>query len=166
MLSAPFLTRPNLPQHLFAFPRFAVVPGYEHLAFIPYTTSGLLTPSFLPGTPRPTWAPEGGPPTPADALAFVHAEATAVLPGRVVLKPGAGGTAPGELAYEYLVVATGTRLPPPGTLHTAGKAAGVAYLQEYQRRIAAANDIAIVGGGAIGVRESPPPPLHILCPSW
>lgn len=139
-------------QHLFVLPRFAVVPGYEHLAFIPYTTSGLLTPSFFMGRPRPTWWSEDAPPTPADAIAFVHAEVTTVLPDRVILKPSGSGSAPGELVYEYLVVATGTTLPPPGTLNTEGKSAGMSYLQEYQRRIAAANDIVIIGGGAIGVR--------------
>ncbi|KZO94367.1 FAD/NAD-P-binding domain-containing protein [Calocera viscosa TUFC12733] len=138
-------------QHLFAFPRFAIIPGYEHMAFLPYTVEAFLNPGGPPGFDRGFLDSVTGP-TPADAVEIFQASATEVLPDKVLLKPGEGASAPSEVPYEYLVVATGTRLPPPGTLHVEGKVAGTKYFQEYQEQVKNSNDIAVIGGGAIGVQ--------------
>ncbi|KAI0050109.1 FAD/NAD-P-binding domain-containing protein [Auriscalpium vulgare] len=115
-------------QHLFAFPRYAVVPGYEHMAFVPFTAMY-------------AHLPEG-------AVSVVQARAAAVHPDKVELANGE------SLPYEYLVLATGTRLSPPGTLHTEGKQDGIAYFQQHQKQIAQAQKIVVVGGGAVGVQMS------------
>ncbi|KZV64519.1 FAD/NAD-P-binding domain-containing protein [Peniophora sp. CONT] len=114
--------------HLFGFPRVAVVPGFEHMAFVPYTKAF----SALP---------EG-----SAEVQVVQARATEVQPDKVVVDRGEA------VPYEYLVMATGTKLAPPGTLHTEGKVDGIAYFQEHQRQIKRAKNIVIVGGGAVGVQ--------------
>ncbi|KAA1473325.1 FAD/NAD-P-binding domain-containing protein [Dentipellis sp. KUC8613] len=113
-------------QHLFAFPRYAVVPGFEHHAFIPYTTMF-------------AHLPQG-------AVSVVRARATEVHPDRVLLDRE------DPVPYDYLVLATGTTLTPPGSLHTEGKADGIAYFQDHQKHVARAQNIVIVGGGANGVQ--------------
>lgn len=57
-----------------------------------------------------------------------------------------------EIPYDYLVVATGTKLRAPGTMRDDEKPLSVKYLQEYQQRLKHANSIAIIGGGAVGVQ--------------
>ena len=115
--------------HLFGFPRVAVVPGFEHMAFVPYTKAF-------------STLPEG-----SAEVQVVQARATEVQPEKVVLVRGE------PIPYEFLVMATGTKLAPPGTLHTEGKVDGIAYFQEHQRQIKRAKNIVVVGGGAVGVRE-------------
>lgn len=61
-----------------------------------------------------------------------------------------------DLEYEVLVLATGTELSPPGTIPGTGtKREGVAYLKSLQVDLETAKSVAILGGGAIGVREFP-----------
>ena len=114
-------------QHLFAFPRFSVVPGFEHKAFIPYTKM------FTGVSP--------------DAAAVVQACAIEIHADRVVLDRG------NPIPYEYLVIATGTKLPPPGSLPTSNKVEGIKFLREHQKQVEKAQRIVIIGGGAVGVRE-------------
>ncbi|TFY78374.1 hypothetical protein EWM64_g5640 [Hericium alpestre] len=111
--------------NLFAFPRYAVVPKYEHRAFIPYTTMF----SHLP----------------PDAVSVHRGRVTEIHPDCVLLEGEA------SIPYEYLVVATGTRLTPPGTLPTDTKPEGIAYFQAHQKVVKNAQKIVIVGGGANGV---------------
>lgn len=120
-------------QHLFAFPRFAVVPGYEHKAFIPYSNA------FSDSTPP-------------DSTSIVQGKAVELLKDRVVVETGKGEKE--EIEYEYLVLATGTKLTPPGTLHTEGKVDGIKYFQDHQAAMKKAEKIVIIGGGAVGIRES------------
>lgn len=120
-------------QHLFAFPRFAVVPGYEHKAFIPYTNA------FSESTPP-------------DSTSIVQGKAVELLKDRVVVETGKGEKE--EIEYEYLVLATGTKLTPPGTLHTEGKVDGIKYFQDHQAAMKKAERIVIIGGGAVGIRKS------------
>ncbi|KAI0264925.1 FAD/NAD-P-binding domain-containing protein [Gloeopeniophorella convolvens] len=112
--------------HLYAFPRYAVVPGFEHRAFIPYSAMFRNLPP--------------------DATTVVQARATAVYADRVELDRG------DPISYEYLVFATGTRLASPGTLNVKGKADGIAFLQRHQQRVEHAEKIVVVGGGAVGVQ--------------
>lgn len=57
-----------------------------------------------------------------------------------------------EIPYDYLVVATGTKLRAPGTMRDDEKPLSVKYLQEYQQRLKQAGSIAVIGGGAVGVQ--------------
>lgn len=57
-----------------------------------------------------------------------------------------------EISFDYLVVATGTRLQAPGTMPHDDKPASVRYFQQYQTRVRDARSVAIVGGGAVGVQ--------------
>ncbi|KAF8257660.1 FAD/NAD-P-binding domain-containing protein [Lactarius quietus] len=112
--------------HLYALPRYSVVHGFEHRAFIPYSAM------FKD--------------LPPDATEVVQSRVTAIHPDRVELDYGE------PISYEYLVIATGTYAPPPSTLNVKGKAVGIALLQRNQRRVERANKIVVVGGGAVGVQ--------------
>ena len=50
-------------------------------------------------------------------------------------------------AFEYLILATGTRLQEPGTLKHEDKLNGIQFFQEYQNKIKAAQRITILGAG-------------------
>ncbi|KAL4916041.1 hypothetical protein BDW62DRAFT_187081 [Aspergillus aurantiobrunneus] len=117
--------------HLFAFPRFAILPGHEHKAFIPYT--GLFASAS----------------NPIDH-AVVQASALSVHPRHVKLDREWQGS--GQVPFEYLVVATGTRLSEPAGMRDNDKVSSVAYLQKHQADIKKARSILIAGGGAVGVQ--------------
>ncbi|KAL4776958.1 hypothetical protein BDW60DRAFT_203059 [Aspergillus nidulans var. acristatus] len=117
--------------HLFAFPRFAILPGHEHKAFIPYT-------SLFSSAPNPT------------DHAVIQARVLSVQPHHVNLDREWQGS--GNIPFEYLVVATGTRLSEPAGMRDNDKASSVAYLQKHQEDIKNANSILIAGGGAVGVQ--------------
>lgn len=112
-------------------PRFAVASGYEHKAFIPYT-------SVFADAPEP------------DKHFVIQARVQSLRPNHVTLDRDWAGT--NRLMFDYAVVATGTRLPAPGTIPSDDKAEGVKYLQNHQDRVKKARKIVIVGGGAIGVQ--------------
>ncbi|KAI0316943.1 apoptosis-inducing factor [Amylostereum chailletii] len=114
-------------QHLFAFPRFAVVPTHEHKAFIPFFDAHRTLP--------------------AETKAVVNARVTEVHPDCVVLDHGDS-----PLPYEYLVMATGTKLSPPGTMLATAKSDSIAYFQKHQSSVKAADRIIVVGGGAVGIQ--------------
>ncbi|KAJ7180259.1 FAD/NAD-P-binding domain-containing protein [Mycena crocata] len=110
-------------EHIFAFPRLSVVPGFSNKAFIPYTNAFHAAP---PGS-----------------TSLVHGAASQVLPDKVVLQSGE------SIPYEYLVMATGTGFVPtrPRT-----KAEGVAYANALQERVKESSNIVVIGGGASGVQ--------------
>ncbi|KAK7753386.1 hypothetical protein SLS62_004676 [Diatrype stigma] len=117
-------------------PRFAVLPKYEHKAFIPYTTTFASSPH-------------------ASQHAVIQARVSQLHKDHVVLDrewSNQGGSGSREIPFDYLVVATGTRLQPPGTMVHDDKPASVGYFQQYQTRVRDARSIAIVGGGAVGVQ--------------
>lgn len=58
-----------------------------------------------------------------------------------------------EIPFDALVMSTGTKLSPPGSMPGETKAEGVAYLQSIQGDLKKAQKIVILGGGAVGVRE-------------
>ncbi|KAI1272181.1 hypothetical protein F5Y07DRAFT_310888 [Xylaria sp. FL0933] len=117
--------------HLFAFPRFAIIPSYEHKAFIPYSGT-------FAAAPNP------------ERHHVVRARVSALHKDRVVLDRDWQGLR--EIPYDYLVMATGTKLRAPGTMQDDEKPLSVKYLQDYQQRLKNAKSIAIVGGGAVGVQ--------------
>ncbi|GAA5830601.1 hypothetical protein JCM3766R1_002778 [Sporobolomyces carnicolor] len=115
--------------HLFAYPRFAIVPNHELKAFLPFAT-------MLPSPHKIL---------PATKVLAVSPERRAVR----VLDSSTGVES--ELDYEVLILATGTRLSPPGTIPGDGtKRQGVEYLRSLQARLAGSKRIVILGGGAIG----------------
>ncbi|KAH7033538.1 putative amid-like NADH oxidoreductase [Microdochium trichocladiopsis] len=119
--------------HLFAFPRFALLPNHEHKAFIPYSA-----------------AFAGSPEASAAHHAVIKAKAVSLRPDHLVLdRPWQGST---EIPFDYLVVATGTKLQAPGTMQDDEKPLSVKYFQAYQGRVAAARSVILVGGGAVGVQ--------------
>lgn len=59
-----------------------------------------------------------------------------------------------EVSYEALVLATGTALTPPGNVPGESKAESVEWFKAHQEEVKNAKRIAIIGGGAVGVRKS------------
>ncbi|BGP20348.1 hypothetical protein JCM10213_001598 [Rhodosporidiobolus nylandii] len=127
--------------HLFAYPRFASLPpsapqaDHTHKAFLPFAhPSGPMLP-FPHGV--------------VQAKVLELGEGRAVLDREVRLPGEMDGAR--EVRYEAAVVATGTTLSRPGTLDPE-KADSVAYLHSVQRKLQKAENIVIVGGGAVGVQ--------------
>ncbi|KAK4139625.1 apoptosis-inducing factor 2 [Dichotomopilus funicola] len=109
-------------------PRFCVVEGHEHKAFIPYT------PDFF------AQAPPG-------MVQWVRDRVVSVGKHSVVLRDG------DEIAYEYLLIATGSTVANglPSRVGSESRENGIAILQATQARIKAASRVVIAGGGAAGV---------------
>lgn len=120
--------------HLFAFPRFALTDaqGSTHKAFIPFVS----------------------PPGAEEKLVRVRGNAVEITKERVVLDRDSPAFAGKEIPYKALVLATGTRLTPPGTLPGEEKWEGVEWFAMHQEEVRKAEKIVIVGGGAVGVRTS------------
>ncbi|KAJ5563783.1 hypothetical protein N7513_000025, partial [Penicillium frequentans] len=126
------LTEPHSHfHHLFTFPRFAIVPGQEHKAFIPY--NGLF--SVV---------------TESKLHSVVQARVTSVHPQHVQLDREWQGST--EIPFDYIVVATGTRLSKPAAMEKDDKLSSVEYLQKHQADVKRSQSILIVGGGAVGVQ--------------
>ncbi|KAL1876729.1 hypothetical protein Plec18167_005137 [Paecilomyces lecythidis] len=117
--------------HLFAFPRFAIVPDHEHKAFIPYS-------NLFAATPDPS------------THAVVQARVLSVQPQHVKVDREWQGSK--EIPFEYLAIATGTVLSPPGNMPSLDKQSSIQYLRKYQSEIKRAKSIVIAGGGAVGVQ--------------
>ncbi|KAH8892831.1 FAD/NAD(P)-binding domain-containing protein [Thozetella sp. PMI_491] len=117
--------------HLFAFPRFAIVPNYEHKAFIPY--KGVFSES-----PDPS------------RHAVIKARVLSLEPTQLLLDREWEGSS--KISFDYLVAATGTQLADPGTMPSDEKKPAIESLRAWQRDIKKANSIAVVGGGAVGVQ--------------
>ncbi|GJE88851.1 NADH dehydrogenase [Phanerochaete sordida] len=139
--------------HLYVFPRYSVVPGHDHKAFIPYT--GLFNTRDASGTPIPPQNPRH---------AVVHASVLAIAEHTLTLSraaPEAGVPEP-TLTFDYLVYAAGSHQPAPidlwGARNLAGAAcdgtqpAGVRWMQAAQARVRAAPSVLVVGGGALGIQ--------------
>ncbi|KAK1750342.1 apoptosis-inducing factor 2 [Echria macrotheca] len=109
-------------------PRFCVVEGHEHKAFIPYT------PDFFANSP------EG-------IVNWVRDRVVSVERHSVRL---AGGD---EIAYDFLIVATGSYVSDglPSRVGADDKESGVELLRGMQARVKTANHIVVAGGGAAGV---------------
>lgn len=112
-------------------PRFAIVPQHEHKAFIPYTR-------LFASVPAP------------NSHAVVQAKAARVADKVLHLDRAWEETQ--EIPYEYLVIATGTKLPSPGSMQHDHKLGGVDFFKTYQGGIKTAQNIVIIGGGAVGVQ--------------
>ncbi|KAL2810741.1 hypothetical protein BJX63DRAFT_444493 [Aspergillus granulosus] len=113
--------------HLFVFPRFAVVPGHEHTAFVPYT--GVESSFGL-----------------TNILRHVRDSVTGLTDTHVRLASGE------SIPYEYMAIATGTWQPPPSKASSMEKGDACLEMQGSQKRIQHANRIAVIGGGPVGIQ--------------
>ncbi|KAF4964254.1 hypothetical protein FSARC_7808 [Fusarium sarcochroum] len=111
--------------YAFSFPRNAVLSGREQHAFIPYD-------NIVAGAPK-------------GIFQQICDEAVAITDTHVNTMSGA------SLAYDYLIIATGAAQPPPARLFARTKIDGIEELQGFQQRIVKADQIAVIGGGAVGV---------------
>ncbi|KAL2210974.1 FAD/NAD(P)-binding domain-containing protein [Sarocladium strictum] len=113
-------------QFSWVLPRFCVVEGHEHKAFIPYD-------GFMSKI--------------KDSVTLLQDRVVTTTPTHVVLQNGE------KIPYEYLIVATGAEVKEglPSRVNHAEKAEGILRLQEIQAGIKAAKSIVVVGGGAAGV---------------
>ncbi|KAJ5111994.1 hypothetical protein N7532_000039 [Penicillium argentinense] len=126
------LTEPHSHfHHLFTFPRFAIVPGQEHKAFVPY--SGIFS-----GTPH------------AASHGVVQARVLSVKAQHIELDREWQGSK--QIPFDYIVLATGTRLSKPAAMEHDEKLPSVEYLQKHQSDVQKAKSVLIVGGGAVGVQ--------------
>lgn len=85
-----------------------------------------------------------------DLHKVVQARVVALAPGRAVLDCEWQGSS--EIPFDYVVVATGTRLTPPGSMVSDDKPSAVAYFQDYQAKVKNADSVVLVGGGAVGIQ--------------
>lgn len=113
----------------FVFPRYGVVPGHEHKAFIPYDE---ILCAGRKGVPKGIFVRV------RDAVAEVGPTEVRLVGGAVV-------------PFQYLAVATGTSSPRPSRLASADRHEACAELRALQTEISAADRIAVLGGGAVGV---------------
>lgn len=115
-------------QFTWVLPRFCVIPGgHEHKAFVPYG--------------KYADAVDG-------ALHWIKDRAARITESEVVLQDGDE-----SIPYEYLVIATGAVVQSglPSRVNNTEKTEGVKLLQAMQQRIAHADTVVVVGGGAAGV---------------
>ncbi|KAI3325355.1 FAD/NAD(P)-binding domain-containing protein [Xylariaceae sp. AK1471] len=108
-------------------PRFSVVEGHEHKAFIPYG-------------PHLRNIPDG-------VLTWVQGRAVRITRDSVQLSSGE------EISYAFLVVATGAGATDvlPSRVDADEKAEGIMKLRDIQMKIREADNLVVVGGGAAGV---------------
>lgn len=111
-------------------PRFSVVPGHAHKAFIPYGP-------YLDSAP-------------AGSYQWIQGTVQTIIPE----KDGSGTVelASGEsVHYEYLVIATGASAGLPSRVPALDKQEGMEMLRVEQETLRDATDVVIVGGGSVGV---------------
>ncbi|KAL7951742.1 FAD/NAD(P)-binding domain-containing protein [Trichoderma barbatum] len=115
-------------QFTWVLPRFCVVQGHEHKAFIPY--GGYLT-----------GATEG-------SFRWIK-DKVIDIDGTTVKLQDSDEVIP----YEFLAIATGSGVEYglPSRVNNTDKLEGMKLLQEMQKRIKSAQTVAVIGGGAAGV---------------
>lgn len=113
----------------FVFPRYSVVGGHEPKAFIPYDE---ILSAGRKGVPKGI---------------FTRRRDTAVKVTKDSIHLSSGDSIP----YEYLAIATGTTSPRPSRLKSDEKHGACEELRATQEEIRAAQRIAVIGGGAVGV---------------
>ncbi|VEU22872.1 DEKNAAC103962 [Brettanomyces naardenensis] len=116
-------------QHVFAFPRYCVVGGFEDTAFIPLQKRSSDS-------------------VPKGSLNVIFDECEDVTKDSVILKSGK------KLPYSQLVIATGSNRTPPAKLLHSDKDGGILELKDYQAKVKAAKEIAVIGAGAVGIELS------------
>jgi NADH dehydrogenase FAD-containing subunit len=109
----------------FNFPRYSVMTGHEHTAFIPYD-----------GVSRGA---------PAGIVTRIQDTAVGLTEDQVLLASG------DKIDYTYLAIATGTSQPLPVQVSATEREDACTELQGVQDTIRTSQTIAIVGAGAVGV---------------
>lgn len=118
-------------QLTWVLPRFSVVEGHDHKAFIPYSP-------YVDG-------PEG-------SYEWIHDTVQSIIPRGQGQKGGRVDLASGNsIEYEYLVMATGSSGELPSRVGVESKKDGMNALREQRNRINTAHDIVVIGGGPAGV---------------
>lgn len=109
-------------------PRFSVIGGHEHKAFIPYT------PEFFARSPK-------------GMVQWVRDRVKSVRNHSVILHSG------DEIPYEFLIIATGSTVPHglPSRVGAENREDGIEILKAMQARIKTATRLVVAGGGAAGV---------------
>ncbi|OCB90570.1 FAD/NAD-binding domain-containing protein [Sanghuangporus baumii] len=155
--------------HVYAFARYAVLPGHEHKCFIPY--KGVLQP-IKASDPAP-------PPSPRHLI--LHAKVICFTPHEVTIDrtfPELGFDS-AVIPYRFAVYALGSHLPAsidfwggnsnaigkepvPGKIEDKGakkkkeydgtKPEGIDWFKHCQERIRSADTVLCVGGGALGIQ--------------
>lgn len=167
--------------HLYVFPRYAVVKGHQHKAFIPYakfdnkkTDSASEESRSLKGNPlsRPHLSDlhrvdstsnillNSGPqnPTHGSDHLILHASVEKINSNSIKLSRGFPEFGLNdEVQFEYLVYALGSIMPrslemDSKTLQSGTKQSGTNWLEHRQRVIENNNRIVIAGGGALGIQ--------------
>ncbi|KAG8748717.1 hypothetical protein FRC10_000108 [Ceratobasidium sp. 414] len=150
--------------HLYAFPRLAVVEGHEHKAFIPYTNIFKILNLEQRQLDDPV----------SSGHELVHAHVTRIEKTRVFYTRISPGVVPGSsvehsVDYDYLIYALGSHLPSPinvwadplsvhgqsdlPKINSHGeKPEGTSWLRAAQARVKEAHSVLVVGGGALGVQ--------------
>jgi NADH dehydrogenase FAD-containing subunit len=80
----------------------------------------------------------------------VQARVTSIRPEYIELDREWQGS--NQIPFDYVVVATGTRLSKPAAMEHDDKPSSVDYLQKHQADVKRSKSILIVGGGAVGVQ--------------
>ncbi|PON28738.1 hypothetical protein TGAM01_v202585 [Trichoderma gamsii] len=123
------VVEPNSHFHFtWVLPRFCVVKGHEHKAFIPYG-------GYLDGVIKGSYR-------------WIQDKVIDIDRNTVRLQ-GSEESIP----YEFLVIATGAGVQDglPSRVNSTEKADGVKLLQGMQKRLESAKTVVVVGGGAAGV---------------
>ncbi|KZT29986.1 FAD/NAD(P)-binding domain-containing protein [Neolentinus lepideus HHB14362 ss-1] len=139
--------------HLYVFPRYAVLAGHEHKAFIPPTHVFSAPHTFthaLVTRLTPTSVSYARPHSPSP-YSCTHPQHTIY---------SCPATKEETLDFDYCVYALGSRLPAPidvwgnGTHGNYGgrKEEGVQYLMRMQKRVEEARSVLVIGGGALGIQ--------------
>lgn len=81
---------------------------------------------------------------------MVQARVTSIRPEHIELDREWQGSK--QIPFDYVVVATGTRLSKPAAMEHDDKPSSVKYLQNHQADVKRSRSILIVGGGAVGVQ--------------
>ncbi|KAI8977726.1 FAD/NAD-P-binding domain-containing protein [Trametes punicea] len=150
--------------HLYVLPRYAVLPGHEHKAFIPY--DNVFLPPALSDAPSPNMPPSKD----LSRHVRLHANVLALREHDLTLDKSfpEHGIFDRTLRFEFLVYALGSHLPSPINLWgpvadevdkdgvvdvvRGTKEGGVAWLKRFQKRVERASSVLVVGGGALGIQ--------------
>jgi apoptosis-inducing factor 2 len=109
----------------FNFPRFLVMSGYEHQAFVPHDR-------FSRGAP-------------AGIFKHIHGIATKITDDVIYLESG------DKIEYTYLAVATGSLQTSSAKVVSSENAEACSGMRAFQERIKSAKKITVIGGGAVGI---------------
>ncbi|KAG8733837.1 kynurenine 3-monooxygenase, mitochondrial precursor [Ceratobasidium sp. 423] len=148
--------------HLYAFPRMAVIEGHEHKAFIPYTNIFKILNLEARRLDEPR----------SSGHQLIHGHITRLEPHRVYYSPISDSSATEQsVDFDYMVYALGSHLPSPINVWAdpvpvheqpesdlpksnrhGNKPEGTSWLCAAQARLKEAHSVLVIGGGALGVQ--------------